>query len=168
MSKTQTASGAAPWPKVRLGDVCEIVLGGTPSTKVDKYWDGDIPWLTPGDMGKMAGMYVSDTKRKITKDGLDAGSSLFPARSIILSTRAPIGYVFINNVPMCTNQGCKTLVPKGCVWPEYLCLNLIGRTEELNRLGTGTTFKELATGRLRDIEFPLPPLAEQKKIVEKV
>ena len=160
----------ADWPKVRLGEVCEIVLGGTPKTGVPEYWDGDIPWLTPGDMGKIEQMYVdaSNCKRKITQFGLDRGSTLCPARSVILSTRAPIGYAFVNSVPMATNQGCKTLVPSDDVYPEYLCFNLLGRTDELNELGTGTTFKELATGNLKALMLPLPPLAEQREIVARL
>ena len=159
-----------PWPMVRLGDVCRVVLGGTPKTGIPEYWDGDIPWLTPGDMGKIAQMYVdaSNCKRKITQLGLDSGSTLCPARSVILSTRAPIGYVFVNSVPMATNQGCKTLVPSDDVYPEYLCFNLLGRTDELNELGTGTTFKELATGNLKAMTLPLPPLFEQKEIVARL
>ena len=148
--------------------MCEVVLGGTPRTAVDAYWDGSIPWLTPGEMGKILGPYVEDTKRKLTEEGLKAGSSLFPSRSVVLSTRAPIGYVFINRVPMCTNQGCKTLVPSSEVWPEYLYFNLLGRTDELNQLGTGTTFKELATGALKGIEIPLPPLSVQREIVARL
>ena len=159
-----------PWPMVRLGDVCEVVLGGTPKTGITEYWDGDIPWLTPGDMGKITQMYVdaSNCKRKISQLGLDNGSTLCPARSVILSTRAPIGYAFVNSVPMATNQGCKTLVPSDDVYPEYLCFNLLGRTDELNELGTGTTFKELATGRLKAMTLPLPPLSVQREIVARL
>ena len=155
---------------VRLGDVCEVVLGGTPKTGITEYWDGDIPWLTPGDMGKITQMYVdaSNCKRKISQLGLDNGSTLCPARSVILSTRAPIGYAFVNSVPMATNQGCKTLVPSDDVYPEYLCFNLLGRTDELNELGTGTTFKELATGRLKAMTLPLPPLSVQREIVARL
>lgn len=158
------------WPMVRLGDVCEVVLGGTPKTGITEYWDGDIPWLTPGDMGKITQMYVdaSNCKRKISQLGLDNGSTLCPARSVILSTRAPIGYAFVNSVPMATNQGCKTLVPSDDVYPEYLCFNLLGRTDELNELGTGTTFKELATGRLKAMPLPLPPLSIQREIVARL
>ena len=156
------------WPMVRLGEVCEIVLGGTPSTKNPEYWGGSIPWLTPGDMGKIKGLYVSSTSRTITSKGLDAGSSLFPKASVIVSTRAPIGYVLINALPMCTNQGCKTLVPNSNIVPEYLAYNLIGRNEELNTLGTGTTFKELATGVLKNLSIPLPPLTVQREIVARL
>ena len=73
------------WPMVRLGDVCEVILGGTPSTKVSEYWGGDIAWLTPGDMGKLEGMFVTETSRKITEEGLRKGTTLFPVSSVIVS-----------------------------------------------------------------------------------
>ena len=156
------------WPLVRLGDVCEVVLGGTPSTQNAEYWGGGIPWLTPGEMRAIHGRYVEHTERTLTEAGLEAGSRLFPARSVVLSTRAPIGYVFINTVPMATNQGCKTLVPSTALLPEYLYYNLLGRTVELNALGTGTTFKELATGAIKNLTLPLPPLATQRAIVARL
>ena len=153
---------------VRLGDVCEVVLGGTPSTQNADYWGGGIPWLTPGEMRAIHGRYVEHTERTLTEAGLEAGSRLFPAKSVVLSTRAPIGYVFINTVPMATNQGCKTLVPSTSLLPEYLYYNLLGRTAELNALGTGTTFKELATGALKNLTLPLPPLPVQHAIVARL
>lgn len=165
---TATTTPPTPWPTVKLGDVCEVVLGGTPSTKIEDYWGDDVNWLTPSDMGKIEGIYVESTSRKITQEGLLKGSRLFPEKSVIVSTRAPIGYVLINTVPMCTNQGCKTLVPNKDVLAEFLCLNLRGRTDELNALGTGTTFRELATGNLKSISIPLPPLDIQREIVAKV
>ena len=156
------------WVTKKLGEVCEVVLGGTPRTSVPEYWGGSVPWLTPGDMGKIQGLYVDKTSRTLTQKGLENGSSLFPANSVVLSTRAPIGYVLINSVPMCTNQGCKTIVPDSAIMPKFLAYNLIGRAIELNELGTGTTFKELATGVLKNIDLPIPPLAEQKRIVAKI
>ncbi len=153
-----------PAKKVRLGDVCKVVLGGTPSTRVPEYWDGDVPWLTPGDMGKTKGLYVSETSRKLTRAGLQTGSTLFSASSIVVSTRAPIGYVLVNTVPMCTNQGCKTLVPDATVHAEYLCFYLRSRIDELNSLGTGTTFKELSTRALQSVRIPLPSLPAQRRI----
>ena len=161
-------AGSDTWPRVRLGEVCEIVLGGTPSTHNTSFWGGGIPWLTPGEMRKLTSRYVEHTERTLTEAGLAAGSRLCPARSVVLSTRAPIGYVFINTVSMATNQGCKTLVPSAALSPEYLYYNLLGRTDELNALGTGTTFKELATGDLKKLLIPLPPLTIQWRIAAKL
>ena len=156
------------WAWTTLGDVAELVLGGTPDTHDSKCWCGDIPWLTPGEMSAIKGKYVSDTRRKLTQTGLEKGSRMFPSRSVVLSTRAPIGYLFINTIPMCTNQGCKTIVPKCGVLAEYLYYNLLGRVPELQSLGTGTTFKELSSGKLASLPLSLPPLAEQLRIVTKV
>ncbi len=156
------------WAWTTLGDVAELVLGGTPDTHDSKCWCGDIPWLTPGEMSAIKGKYVSDTRRKLTQTGLEKGSRMFPSRSVVLSTRAPIGYLFINTIPMCTNKGCKTIVPKCGVLAEYLYYNLLGRVPELQSLGTGTTFKELSSGKLASLPLSLPPLAEQRRIVTKV
>lgn len=119
-------------------------------------------------MGIVRGICVENTSRTLTDLGLSTGSTLFPANSVIVSTRAPIGYVLINKCPMCTNQGCKTLVPDGRILPAYLCHNLRGRTAELNALGSGTTFKELSTERLKNLTIPLPPLPVQREIVERL
>ena len=119
-------------------------------------------------MGKVRGICVENTSRTLTDLGLSTGSTLFPADSVIVSTRAPIGYVLINKCPMCTNQGCKTLVSDGRILPAYLCHNLRGRTAELNALGSGTTFKELSTECLKNLTIPLPPLPVQREIVARL
>lgn len=96
------------WTYKKLGQVSEIINGGTPKTSIPEYWEGDINWITPADLGKLTIPLVSDTPRKITKLGLDKSSAkLFPAFSVILSTRAPIGHLAINTVEMATNQGCR-------------------------------------------------------------
>lgn len=100
------------WEIKKLGEVCEILNGGTPKTNIAEYWDGDIHWITPADLGKLKKPTVDDTPRKITRLGLEKSSAkLFPKNSIILSTRAPIGHLAINEVPMSTNQGCRGIVP---------------------------------------------------------
>ncbi len=152
-------------PLVKLGDVCEVVLGGTPKTAVSEFWGGSIPWVTPKDMRADKHRFIAKTERTLTEAGLASGSTLLPAGSLILSTRAPIGYLRINTVPMCTNQGCKSLVPKPGVNVSYLYYNLLLRRGELNDLGSGSTFLELGTPALRNLELPLPSLAEQERIV---
>ena len=99
------------WVLDNIGEICQIVNGGTPKTNVNSYWDGEINWITPADLGKLTSKLVGSTKRKITQIGLERSSAkLFPPYSIILSTRAPIGHLAINTKPMCTNQGCRGLV----------------------------------------------------------
>ena len=157
------------WKTVRLEDVCTIYNGGTPKSKTKSYWEGDIKWLTPKDMGKLDGKFVSNTARKITHDGLNNSSAkLVPANSIILSCRAPIGYVFINECDMSFNQGCKGLVPSNEILVEYLYYFLFSSKQLLNELGTGTTFKEISSKTLSNVSFSYPPLAEQERIVAKL
>ena len=154
------------WEIKTLGDVSEIMNGGTPDTTVPKFWDGQNLWITPKDMGKMEGIYVDDTLRKITDDGLkNSSAKILPPNSIILSSRAPIGHLAINTKPISTNQGCKGLVPKKGVDTLYLYYFLSKSVDLLNSLGTGATFKELSGSKLGTVEIPLPPLPEQQRIV---
>ena len=157
------------WRTVKLGDVCSINNGGTPKSKVKEYWDGGVQWLTPKDMGKLTSRYVSVTERQISQDGLgNSSAKLIPHGSVILSCRAPIGHVSINEVPMSFNQGCKGLVPSDEILVEYLYYFLVSSRKLLNDLGTGTTFKEISAKTLHQVDVPLPPLAEQQRIVAKL
>ncbi|MBS1741260.1 MAG: restriction endonuclease subunit S [Bacteroidetes bacterium] len=154
------------WEIKKLGEVSEILNGGTPKTSIAEYWDGDIHWITPADLGKLKKPTVDDTPRKITRLGLEKSSAkLFPENSIILSTRAPIGHLAINEVPMSTNQGCRGIVPSKKLDTWFLYYFLKKNVELLDSLGTGATFKELSTKALAGVEIPLPPLPEQQRIV---
>lgn len=157
------------WRTVKLGDICTIVNGGTPKSNVKDYWDGNIKWLTPKDMGKLQDRYVRNTERQITADGLaNSSAKLVPKNSIILSCRAPIGHVFINDCEMSFNQGCKGLIPSNDLLVEYLYYFLFASKKLLNDLGTGTTFKEISGKTLSNVTISLPPLAEQQRIVAKL
>lgn len=154
------------WEIKKLGEVAEILNGGTPKTNIAEYWDGDIQWITPADLGKLAEPLVSNTPRKISSLGLEKSSAkLFRENSVILSTRAPIGHLAINEVPMSTNQGCRGIVPNKKLDTWYLYYFLKKNVELLNSLGTGATFKELSTKALAGVEIPIPPLPEQQRIV---
>lgn len=154
------------WEVKKLSDVCEIINGGTPKTKIAEYWDGDFKWITPKDMGKLKTKYVNDTSRKITELGLQKSSAKLISRgSVILSTRAPIGHLAINLSEMATNQGCRGIIPSSSINLYYLFYFLTKSVKMLNNLGTGTTFKELSKTALSSVEIPLPPLPEQKRIV---
>lgn len=154
------------WEIKKLGEVAEILNGGTPKTNIAEYWDGDIQWITPADLGKLAKPLVSNTPRKISSLGLEKSSAkLFRENSVILSTRAPIGHLAINEVPMSTNQGCRGIVPNKKLDTWYLYYFLKKNVELLNSLGTGATFKELSTKALAGVEIPIPPLPEQQRIV---
>ena len=114
----------------------------------------------------MTGRHIAETPRKITANGLDNCSArLVPAGSVIMSTRAPIGHLAINDAPMAFNQGCRGMIPEANLDPVFLFHFLSANTEALNKLGTGTTFKELSATALRAFPIPLPPLDEQRQIV---
>lgn len=157
------------WKKVELGDVCSIVNGGTPKSEVAEYWDGDLNWITPKEMGKLLSREISSTERKITNKGMkNSSAKLLPINSVILSSRAPIGHLAINKALMATNQGCKGLVPSEALNYEYLYYFLSHSKQLLNDMGSGATFKELSGSKLATVEMPLPPLAIQKRIVAKL
>jgi len=154
---------------VKLGDVCGIVNGGTPKTGTKEYWDGGILWITPKDLGKISQRTTETTIRTISEKGLNHSSArLVPDNSVILSTRAPIGYLVINTKPMSFNQGCKGLVPGKDINVEFLYHYLTYSKEALNDLGTGTTFPELSKSALSQFTVPLPSLDKQKMTVERL
>ncbi len=155
------------WEIKPLGEVSQIVNGGTPDTKVKQFWDGEHLWITPKDMGRLDSIFVDNTERKITSAGLkNSSAKVLPVNSVILSSRAPIGHLAINIKPISTNQGCKGILPSKNLNTIYLYYFLSNSVELLNNLGSGTTFKELSGSKLSEVEIPLPPLSEQKSIVE--
>lgn len=156
------------WPKVRLDECTEIVAGATPSTSVEAYWGGDVCWATPKDMSDLEGAYITDTPRKLTRVGLEkCAAAVLPAGSVLFSSRAPIGHVAVNTVPMATNQGFKSFVPKqDRVVAKFLYWWLRTNRPYLESLGNGATFKEVSKTIVSRIEIPLPPLPEQRRIAE--
>ncbi|MDX9708507.1 MAG: restriction endonuclease subunit S [Trichloromonas sp.] len=153
------------WTVASLKHGYSIIGGSTPKSDSDTFWDGDIVWVTPADLSKLPGLEVADSARKITQAGLDScGTSLVPSGSVILSTRAPIGTLGIAAKSLCTNQGCKALVPQGGQNSRYCAYLLLVSTGELNILGRGTTFLELSGDALGKFPFPLPSLPEQRTI----
>jgi type I restriction enzyme S subunit len=156
------------WPTVRIEDCAEIVSGATPSTSESAYWDGDVCWATPKDLSELEGAYISDTPRKITRSGLQScAATVLPPESVLFSSRAPIGHVAINTVPMATNQGFKSFVPnRERVHAKFLYHWLRRNRPYLESLGNGATFKEVSKAVVARIEIPLPPLPEQRRIAE--
>lgn len=150
-----------------LGDIADIVSGATPKTGVAEYWGGDVQWATPADLSKLEGPYISKTPRTLTDAGVrSCGTTILPVGSVLLSSRAPIGHVAINTVPMATNQGFKSLVPRSNVDAKYLYHWLRSTTAYLQSLGNGATFKELSKKTTEQIRVPLPTLSEQRRIAE--
>ena len=156
------------WKTYKLEEVAEIVGGGTPSTTNSDYWEGDIPWLTPRDLSTTEERFVAHGERNISRLGLENSSAkLLPTGTVLLTTRAPIGYLAIASNPMCTNQGFKSLIPNNKVVDNlFLYYLLKNNVEYLKSVGVGTTFAEISGGALRQIEFEFPELSVQHQIAE--
>ncbi|MEJ8770367.1 restriction endonuclease subunit S [Prevotella sp. HCN-7019] len=154
------------WLKYKLSEIGTIVGGATPSTNVEAYYNGDIPWLTPKDLSDFQCRYVKKGKRNITRYGLNSCSAqLLPAGSVLFSSRAPIGYIAIAKNPIATNQGFKSIIPdKEKVDSLFLYYLLKYNKNNIEALGSGTTFKEVSGFTMRNIEVFIPSLKVQKQI----
>ena len=150
----------------RIKQLFRIVTGSTPKSDVHRYWDGDVPWVTPEDLSHVDGKDLHVTSRSITEAGLmSCATSLSPVGSLVLSTRAPIGYVASVHVDFAINQGCRALVAREGVLPSYYRYLLSSRRKELQSLGRGSTFQELGTQDLGALLVPLPSEGDQREIV---
>ena len=157
------------WHWCRLRSLGQIVGGGTPSTANQMFWNGSIPWLSPADLTGYTGMYITHGKKNITEEGLEKSSAvLMPAGSVLYSSRAPIGYVIISKNSISTNQGFKSLVPAIVGMSEFYYFALKARTADIKQRATGTTFKEISGNEFGDTIVPLPPIAEQQRIVQAI
>lgn len=152
--------------RYKLGDICEIVSGSTPKTGVPEYWDGNIKWITPAELNEDS-YIVYDSVRKITELGVKkTGLTPFPAGTVILSSRAPIGKVAIAGCEMYCNQGFKNLICSSKIDNRYLYWFLKGNTDYLNSLGRGATFKEISKQIVSAIEINVPEIKEQREAVQ--
>lgn len=155
------------WQSAALGDVCTITSGATPKTSTPEYWGGDIPWVTPNDMSKDRSQTLLGGERSLTEAGYASCSARkFPPGSVIVSSRAPVGYVAIAGREMCTNQGCKTATPPTYLDSRYLYWFLVNAKSDLEARASGTTFKEVSTRRFAETRLNWPDLAEQRRIVD--
>ncbi|HPN32918.1 MAG TPA: restriction endonuclease subunit S [bacterium] len=153
------------WREYRIGEIADIVGGSTPSTADPSNFNGDIPWLTPKDLSGPHERYVSRGERNLSPKGLESCSAqLLPAGTVLLTSRAPIGYVAIAKNPIATNQGFRNLAPKPGFNSEFLYYWLKGHVEELQRHASGSTFQELSGSALSQIKIRIPPLPEQRAI----
>lgn len=151
------------WNILSLKSIALIVNGSTPKSGVEEYWDGDINWITPTDLSQTSDIYINDSQRKITYQGLNScGTSLVPEDTVILSTRAPIGSLAITTIQSCTNQGCKSLVVKNKIYSLFLYYYLSMSTNPLNNLGRGSTFLELSTEDLGSFKVSIPDIGIEK------
>jgi type I restriction enzyme S subunit len=155
------------WVETSLGEIAEVVGGGTPSTTIGEYWDGDIVWLTPTEITSQDGTVVSDSIRKITDLGFkNSGAQMLPRDSVILTSRASVGFVALSGKELCTNQGFQSLIPKPSALSKFLMFWIQQNRPEFESRSAGSTFKEISKSNVKSIKLQLPPLPEQKRIVD--
>ncbi|WRC15049.1 restriction endonuclease subunit S [Helicobacter pylori] len=148
------------WQRVRLGDIAEIIGGGTPSTQVTSFWNGSINWFTPTEIGITK--YVYKSQRTITPLGLKKSSAkLLPIGTILLTSRASIGDCAILKVVATTNQGFQSLIPLEKINNEFLYYLILTLKNKLLKLASGSTFLEVSPNKIKNLLIPLPPLNEQ-------
>lgn len=156
------------WDVFPISEVCEVVSGGTPSTKKSEYWDGEIPWCTPTDITKSS-KYISTTEKKITEEGLKNSSAvLLPKNSVLMCSRATIGPRAINTVKMATNQGFKSFIcDKTKLDYEFFYYLLEMYVPLFKKLGSGSTFLEISKKDVEETKIIIPvSIKEQRGIAE--
>lgn len=155
------------WEVKKVGDILILKGGSTPSTNNDKYWNGKIPWVVPTDVTKLKSKFIDNTERKITKDGLmNCSATLLPKGSILLTSRATIGFLAINEVEMATNQGFINILPSKDISNIFLYYFLDYIKTKFVLQASGSTFLELSKNSFRKFFITLPPLLEQHRIAE--
>lgn len=152
------------WEIKRLGELVDIVGGGTPARDIEEYWKkGSIPWVTVKDLHQK--LEISDSEERITEFGLkNSAANLISPQNIITPTRMSLGRFFINSVPITINQDLKALKPKKTIFPLFLLWNLLQYGTKLEALGTGTTVKGITLPDLKNLQLPVPSFPEQQKI----
>lgn len=154
--------------KYKLGDVADIVNGATPSTHNSENYDGSIIWITPKDLSGQKQKIIRRGQRNISEIGFNnCSAQMIPPYNILMSSRAPIGLLAINENECCTNQGFKNLVlDKSICDTDYMYYYLQFHMKEIEALGSGTTFKEISKSALQGIEIRLPDLEKQRDIAK--
>jgi len=152
------------WEQRKLGDIAEICGGGTPSTSVSEYWDGNIDWYAPAEIGEQ--IYVNSSQRRITKLGLEKSSAkILPVGTVLFTSRAGIGNTAILGKEACTNQGFQSIIPHKRELDSYF---VFSKTYELKKYGetkgAGSTFVEVSGKQMASMDILIPKLEEQKKI----
>lgn len=153
------------WKIAPISQIAKVVGGGTPSRDVATYWNGAIPWVTPGEVSREESIFLSDTRECISAAGLaSSGATLLPVGTLMITTRATLGARAISATPMTTNQGFKSLVfadPSDAPFYFYVANKL---KPELRRRASGTTFLEVSSSEVSDIRVPVPPKEERTQI----
>lgn len=146
------------WEKKTIGDVVEIKGGSTPSTKNIAYWDGNISWTSPKDLTGKKSIFIFSTERTISVDGLaQISSGLLPKGTLLLSSRAPIGYLAITDIELAINQGYIAILNNPSISSYYMYLWCKYNMEEIKAAGNGSVFQEISKSIFRKLYFLLPP-----------
>ena len=151
------------WKTCTIADLGTVVGGATPSTKKAENYDGTIAWITPKDLAGFSGRFISHGERDITETGLHSCSAqMLPRHSVLFSSRAPIGYIAIADNEVCTNQGFKSVVPNENTDYMFLYYLLLNNRQNIEHMGSGTTFKEVSGKTMRGIEVRVPESKEEQ------
>lgn len=144
-----------------INDVGTVIGGGTPSKKVPKYWNGNIPWISPKDLSNHPNVFTSHGENSITQNGLDHSSTkILPKKTVLFSSRAPIGYISIANNEITTNQGFKSVIPNKN-YPFWFIYELLkSETPKIINEANGSTFKEISGGKLKQHKICIPTSIE--------
>ncbi len=163
--KMRLAGFDGEWNKRAIKQIGKVVAGGTPDTNINKYWDGDILWMTPTDVTALQTRFISNTKRKITQEGVkNSSATVVPIGSLLVCTRATIGVMSISTTDITTNQGFKNLVPSSKFDVNFLYYLFNFFKKEFIRYACGSTFFELSKKDFEKLVFECPELKEQQKI----
>ena len=146
------------WHVSVIGNICDAVGGGTPSTKIDEYYrDGKIKWVTPTDITRNSSLILLDTEKHITDEGLhNSSAKMLPPYTILMTSRASVGYFGLCEHPVCTNQGFISCIPHDEKIRFYLLYNLMYRVEEIRGKATGSTFLEITKKNFRELPILIP------------
>ena len=154
------------WEQRKLGEVATVTGGGTPSTNISEYWNGDIDWYSPVEIGE--NRYVSGSIRKITKLGLEKSSAkILPVGTVLFTSRAGIGNTAILQVEGCTNQGFQSITPNLNELDTYFLYTMTPKLKRYGEIiGAGSTFVEVSGKQMEQMNLMVPSLEEQKRVSE--
>ena len=152
------------WEQRKLGDIATITGGGTPSTNISEYWNGDIDWYSPVEIGEKR--YVRGSIRKITKLGLEKSSAkILPVGTVLFTSRAGIGNTAILQVEGCTNQGFQSITPNSKELDTYFLYTMTPKLKRYGEVtGAGSTFVEVSGKQMEQMNLMIPSLDEQKHV----
>ena len=157
--------------KYKISEIGKVVGGGTPSTKHNEYYSKNgLAWITPKDLSDYHKKYIGHGAKDISEEGLKHSSAkLLPINSILISSRAPIGYVAMAGTDLATSQGFKSIIPDASkILPDYLYYLMLRSKNKLERIASGSTFKEVSGREMSNFVVDIPELKIQKEIVQKL